>query len=279
MITSPCAKINLGLNVVARRADGYHDLETIFYPIPLCDTLEITRIEEQSPSDPRCELTITGHAIEGNQQDNLVVKAFRLLARDHQLGRVQIHLHKQIPSQAGLGGGSSDAAFTLRMLNKLFDLNLTNEKMQQYAAKLGADCAFFITARPAYATGIGDHLSPIDELAKQLHNYYIVIVKPDVAISTREAYTSLVPSRPNTCCRDIVREPIEQWREMLSNDFETPILSRYPELSAIKVALYNAGAVYAQMSGSGSAFFGLFKEEPVGIEKFFGKNFVYSSKL
>ncbi len=279
MITSPCAKINLGLNVVARRADGYHDLETIFYPIPLCDTLEITRIEEQSPSDPRCELTITGHAIEGNQQDNLVVKAFRLLARDHQLGRVQIHLHKQIPSQAGLGGGSSDAAFTLRMLNKLFDLNLTNEKMQQYAAKLGADCAFFITARPAYATGIGDHLSPIDELTRQLHNYYIVIVKPDVAISTREAYTSLVPSRPYTCCRDIVREPIEQWREMLSNDFETPILSRYPELSAIKVALYNAGAVYAQMSGSGSAFFGLFKEEPVVIEKFFGKNFVYSSKL
>ena len=136
MITSPCAKINLGLNVVARRADGYHDLETIFYPIPLCDTLEITRIEELSPSDPRCELTITGHAIEGNQQDNLVVKAFRLLARDHQLGRVQIHLHKQIPSQAGLGGGSSDAAFTLRMLNKLFDLNLTNEKMQQYAVKL-----------------------------------------------------------------------------------------------------------------------------------------------
>ena len=279
MITSPCAKINLGLNVVARRADGYHDLETIFYPIPLCDTLEITRIEEQSPSDPRCELTITGHAIEGNQQDNLVVKAFRLLARDHQLGRVQIHLHKQIPSQAGLGGGSSDAAFTLRMLNKLFDLNLTNEKMHQYATKLGADCAFFITARPAYATGIGDHLSPIDELARQLHNYYIVIVKPDVAISTREAYTSLVPSRPNTCCRDIVREPIEQWREMLSNDFETPILSRYPELSAIKVTLYNAGAAYAQMSGSGSAFFGLFKKEPVGIEKFFGKNFVYSSKL
>ena len=279
MITSPCAKINLGLNVVARRADGYHDLETIFYPIPLCDTLEITRIEEQSPSDPRCELTITGHAIEGNQQDNLVVKAFRLLARDHQLGRVQIHLHKQIPSQAGLGGGSSDAAFTLRMLNKLFDLNLTNEKMHQYATKLGADCAFFITSRPAYATGIGDHLSPIDELARQLHNYYIVIVKPDVAISTREAYTSLVPSRPNTCCRDIVREPIEQWREMLSNDFETPILSRYPELSAIKVALYNAGAVYAQMSGSGSAFFGLFKEEPVEIEKFFGKDFVYSSKL
>ncbi len=269
MITFPCAKINLGLNIVGKRPDGYHDLETVFYPIPLCDALEIKYMDEKFPSESPCDLKVTGDAVDCDEQSNLVVKAYRLLAADYQLPRVHAHLFKSIPSQAGLGGGSSDAAFMIRLLDERFRLNIGNPEMERYAAQLGADCAFFITAEPSYAEGIGDRLMPVDSPEKNLSGYYLAIVKPDVAVSTREAYATITPRKPLKCCRDIVRQPIETWKDELVNDFEAPVFARHPILADIKQRLYDLGAAYAAMSGSGSALFGIFREEPQGVEQAF----------
>lgn len=263
MITFPCAKINLGLNIVSKRDDGYHNLETVFYPIPLFDALEIRTMHSDFPSVTDCDLKITGNSIEGNEQDNLVVKAYNLLAADYKLPRVHAHLYKNIPSQAGLGGGSSDAAFMIRLLDERYHLNIGLAEMERYARRLGADCPFFITAEPSYATGIGDILAPADSPKGNLHGYFITIVKPPVAISTRDAYGKISPKKPRKCCRDIVRQPIETWREELTNDFEAPVFDLYPQLEFIKDELYSRGAVYAQMSGSGSAIYGIFRQKPV----------------
>lgn len=267
MITFPCAKINLGLNIVSKRPDGYHNLETVFYPIPLTDALEIKYMDEKFPSESPCDLKITGNDIDCNEEDNLVIKAYQLLAADFQLPRVHAHLVKRIPTQAGLGGGSSDAAYMIRLLDERFRLNIGIPEMERYAAKLGADCAFFITADPSYAEGIGDVLMPVDVPGAGLGGYYLAVVKPSVAVSTRDAYAAIVPKTPAKCCRDIVRQPIETWKDELVNDFEAPIFAMHPELAAIKQSLYDAGAVYAAMSGSGSALFGIFREQPTGLEK------------
>lgn len=269
MIVFPCAKINLGLNIVGKREDGYHNLETVFYPIPLCDALEIKYMDEKFPSDVACDLKVTGNAVDCDEQKNLVVKAYELLAADYKLPRIHAHLYKHIPSQAGLGGGSSDAAFMIRLLDERFRLNIGNPEMERYAAKLGADCAFFIEAEPAYAEGIGDELMPADGPQGNLNGYHIAIVKPNVAVSTKEAYGAITPKKPAKCCRDIVRQPIETWKDELLNDFEAPIFGMHPELADIKQKLYEQGAVYAAMSGSGSALFGIFKEKPMGIEEQF----------
>lgn len=269
MITFPCAKINLGLNIVSKRPDGYHNLETVFYPIPLTDALEIKYMDEKFPSESPCDLKITGNDIDCNEEDNLVIKAYQLLAADFQLPRVHAHLVKRIPTQAGLGGGSSDAAYMIRLLDERFRLNIGIPEMERYAAKLGADCAFFITADPSYAEGIGDVLMPVDVPGAGLGGYYLAVVKPSVAVSTRDAYAAIVPKTPAKCCRDIVRQPIETWKDELVNDFEAPIFAMHPELAAIKQSLYDAGAVYAAMSGSGSALFGIFREQPTGLEKEF----------
>jgi len=269
MLTFPCAKINLGLNVVSVRPDGYHNIETVFYPIPLCDALEINIMADGFPSDRHCDLKITGKEVECDENKNLVVRAYELLARDFNLPRVHTHLYKHIPSQAGLGGGSSDAAFMLRLLNEQFQLNISREKMEKYAAMLGADCPFFITSTPSYAAGIGDILTPTDNITNSLHGYFIVIVKPEVAISTKEAYAMITPRKPEICCKDIVSQPIDTWKEQLINDFEAPAFQLYPELEGIKQRLYSRGAIYASMSGSGSAFYGLFKEEPKAIKEQF----------
>ena len=267
MITFPCAKINLGLNIVSKRPDGYHNLETVFYPIPLTDALEIKYMDEKFPSESPCDLKITGNDIDCNEEDNLVIKAYQLLAADFQLPRVHAHLVKRIPTQAGLGGGSSDAAYMIRLLDERFRLNIGIPEMERYAAKLGADCAFFITADPSYAEGIGDVLMPVDVPGAGLGGYYLAVVKPSVAVSTRDAYAAIVPKTPAKCCRDIVRQPIETWKDELVNDFEAPIFAMHPELATIKQSLYDAGAVYAAMSGSGSALFGIFREQPTGLEK------------
>lgn len=267
MITFPCAKINLGLNIVSKRPDGYHNLETVFYPIPLTDALEIKYMDEKFPSESPCDLKITGNDVDCNEEDNLVIKAYQLLAADFQLPRVHAHLVKRIPTQAGLGGGSSDAAYMIRLLDERFRLNIGIPEMERYAAKLGADCAFFITADPSYAEGIGDVLMPADVPGAGLGGYYLAVVKPSVAVSTRDAYAAIVPKTPAKCCRDIVRQPIETWKDELVNDFEAPIFAMHPELAAIKQSLYDAGAVYAAMSGSGSALFGIFREQPTGLEK------------
>lgn len=279
MITFPCAKINLGLNIVSKRPDGYHNLETVFYPIPLTDALEIKYMDEKFPSESPCDLKITGNDIDCNEEDNLVIKAYQLLAADFQLPRVHAHLVKRIPTQAGLGGGSSDAAYMIRLLDERFRLNIGIPEMERYAAKLGADCAFFITADPSYAEGIGDVLMPVDVPGAGLGGYYLAVVKPSVAVSTRDAYAAIVPKTPAKCCRDIVRQPIETWKDELVNDFEAPIFAMHPELAAIKLSLYDAGAVYAAMSGSGSALFGIFREQPTGLEKEFEGMFCQVMKL
>lgn len=279
MITFPCAKINLGLNIVSKRPDGYHNLETVFYPIPLTDALEIKYMDEKFPSESPCDLKITGNDIDCNEEDNLVIKAYQLLAADFQLPRVHAHLVKRIPTQAGLGGGSSDAAYMIRLLDERFRLNIGIPEMERYAAKLGADCAFFITADPSYAEGIGDVLMPVDVPGAGLGGYYLAVVKPSVAVSTRDAYAAIVPKTPAKCCRDIVRQPIETWKDELVNDFEAPIFAMHPELAAIKQNLYDAGAVYAAMSGSGSALFGIFREQPTGLEKEFEGMFCLVMKL
>lgn len=279
MITFPCAKINLGLNIVSKRPDGYHNLETVFYPIPLTDALEIKYMDEKFPSESPCDLKITGNDVDCNEEDNLVIKAYQLLAADFQLPRVHAHLVKRIPTQAGLGGGSSDAAYMIRLLDERFRLNIGIPEMERYAAKLGADCAFFITADPSYAEGIGDVLMPVDVPGAGLGGYYLAVVKPSVAVSTRDAYAAFVPKTPAKCCRDIVRQPIETWKDELVNDFEAPIFAMHPELAAIKQSLYDAGAVYAAMSGSGSALFGIFREQPTGLEKEFEGMFCQVMKL
>lgn len=279
MITFPCAKINLGLNIVSKRPDGYHNLETVFYPIPLTDALEIKYMDEKFPSESPCDLKITGNDVDCNEEDNLVIKAYQLLAADFQLPRVHAHLVKRIPTQAGLGGGSSDAAYMIRLLDERFRLNIGIPEMERYAAKLGADCAFFITADPSYAEGIGDVLMPVDVPGAGLGGYYLAVVKPSVAVSTRDAYAAIVPKTPAKCCRDIVRQPIETWKDELVNDFEAPIFAMHPELAAIKQSLYDAGAVYAAMSGSGSALFGIFREQSTGLEKEFEGMFCQVMKL
>lgn len=279
MIVFPCAKINLGLNIVSKREDGYHNLETVFYPIPLYDALEIKYMDEKFPSDTACDLKVTGNAVDCDEQKNLVVKAYHILAADYQLQRIHTHLYKHIPSQAGLGGGSSDAAFMIRLLDERFRLNIGNPEMERYAARLGADCAFFIEAEPAYAEGIGNVLMPADGPDGNLHGYYLCVVKPDVAVSTKEAYSAITPKKPAKSCRDIVRQPIETWKEELVNDFEEPTFKMHPELAAIKQKLYDQGAVYASMSGSGSALYGIFKKEPKGIEEQFDGMFCEVMKL
>ena len=286
MIAFPCAKINLGLNIVSKRDDGYHNLETVFYPIPICDALEIKYMSDEFPSDVPCDLKVTGNAIEGHEADNLVVKAYNLIAADFKLPRVHAHLYKHIPSQAGLGGGSSDGAFMIRLLDERFRLNIGIPEMERYAAKLGADCAYFISADPedgdtaCYAEGIGNELMPVSGPGDNMKGYYIVVVKrDDIAVSTKDAYAAITPKQPAKCCRDIVRQPIETWKEELINDFEAPIFAMHPELAEIKQKLYNLGAVYAAMSGSGSAIFGIFKHKPANIEEQFDGMFCKVLKL
>lgn len=191
MVVFPCAKINLGLQVVGVRENGYHDIETVFYPIPLHDALEITPMDDDFPSDTRCDIKITGNFIPGKDTDNLVVKAYKLLANDFDLPKIHIHLFKQIPTQAGLGGGSSDAAYMLKLLNEQFSLNLTIDKLKDYAARLGADCAFFIKSEPCFASGIGDVLEPISNSSHLLKGYKLALIKPDIAISTQRAYQQI----------------------------------------------------------------------------------------
>lgn len=266
MIVFPCAKINLGLNIVSSRDDGYHNLETVFYPVPLYDALEIKYMDPKFPSDVPCDLKVTGIDLDCDEQWNLVIRAYNLLAEDYELPRVHAHLMKRIPTGAGLGGGSSDGAYMIRLLDERFRLNIGIAEMERYAARLGADCAFFITAEPMYATGIGNILAPVDDSIGFLKGLYIAIVKPGISVSTVEAYRQIKPKKPAKCCLDIVRQPIETWREELTNDFEPPVFAAHPELGDIKEKLYDMGAIFAQMSGSGSAIYGIFKEAPENIE-------------
>lgn len=261
MIDFPCAKINLGLNITEKRADGYHNLETVFFPITICDALEIKTMDERFPSNVACDLKVTGNNVCCNENDNLIVKAYNMIAADFDIPRVHAHLYKNIPSEAGLGGGSSDAAYMIRLLDQRFRINIGNAEMEKYAARLGADCPFFITAEPSYAEGIGEILSPVNITDNNLEGYSLVVVKPQIAVSTKEAFSNITPRKPLMCCREIVAQPIETWKDALCNDFEESVFGIYPQLNDIKNRIYTLGAAYAQMSGSGSSLFGIFKSD------------------
>ena len=248
MLFFPNAKINIGLNIISKRADGYHNLESIFYPIAWCDILEI--IPSKQLSFESTGLTIPG-------QDNLCLKAFELMESHYDIASVSMHLHKNIPIGAGLGGGSSDAAFTLMALNTIFELDLEKDQLKKMAAQLGADCPFFIYNKPSLASGIGEILNPID---LNMSNYHLLVVKPDVFVSTSEAFSFIEPQTPSLSLLEEVKMPIEKWT--LKNDFEDRIFQHYPEILEIKKSLIQAGALYASMSGSGSSIYGIFLEKP-----------------
>ena len=272
MHCSPIAKLNLGLNVVARRHDGYHDIETVFYPVPqLHDDLDISPVAGPTSA---MHLTVEGDIHTGPTQDNLVVRAYGLIARDFELPPVEAHLLKRIPAQAGLGGGSSDAAATLCLLNTMFALQLSDDDLRGYALRIGADCPFFIDPRPAYAEGVGERLTPI---ALDLSRYHIAILKPPFAVSTKIAFNGVSIGQPEHNVRDIVSQPVETWRGRLHNDFETTVFAIHNELAGIRQRLYDMNAIYAGMSGSGSAIYAFFDEQPRGLDTAFPMCHVFVS--
>ena len=259
MISHPNCKINLGLHVVGKRPDGYHDLETLFLPVhDLCDELEVN-VVDSSQSAAASTMAQEGIVLDNTPEDNLCIKAWRLLHDECGIPAVSIRLKKSIPFGAGLGGGSADAAFTLKMLNEMFDLGLTDSQLEQRAARLGADCAFFIRNQAAYATGIGNILDPIEI---DLSDYRIAIEIPDEEhVSTKEAYSGLNHNlfgthRPDL--REAVKQPIERWRHLIVNDFESSVFPAHPAIASLKEEMYRRGALYASMTGSGAAVFGIF---------------------
>lgn len=255
MISFPNAKINLGLHIVSKRPNGYHNLETIFYPIGLKDALEIV----PSESDEKYRFFRTGIPIQGNADDNLVIKALKLISAQREIPNIDVHLLKKIPFGAGLGGGSADAAFMLRLLNDTFSMGYSDENLQEFAAKLGADCPFFIKNKPAFATGIGEQL---EEIELNLENLFFVLVKPDIFVPTKDAYSMITPREPEISLKEIVQQPVPEWKNSMKNDFEAPVFKKYPEICRIKEQLYDLGAVYASMSGSGSSVFAFFESKP-----------------
>jgi 4-diphosphocytidyl-2-C-methyl-D-erythritol kinase len=258
MIVFPNAKINLGLNIVEKREDGYHNLESVFFPVGWKDALELI-IDKDNPNGIVC-FSSSGLEIPGDINDNLCIKAYRIIHQDYDLPAIKIHLHKNIPMGAGLGGGSSDAAFCIKAINEVCKLNLSMEEMHYYAKQIGSDCSFFITNTPAYATQKGDVL---ETLSLNLNGKYIVIVHPGIHVSTKNAYASIKPQRPHFNVKEIVlNEPIENWKEKLKNDFEKSVFEQHSEIKLIKDKMYENGAVYASMSGSGSAVYGIFNNEP-----------------
>ncbi len=251
MILFPNAKINIGLNIISKRPDGYHNLESIFYPLAIKDALEVVEADV-------LQFSSSGITIPGNPDDNLCLKAYHLLKRDFtSLPPVRIHLHKHIPIGAGLGGGSSDASFFISLLNQKFGLGMENAQMEHYASKIGSDCAFFIQNKPAYAIEKGDQLSPLD---LDLSNYFIVLVMPDVQVSTAEAYQGVQAAPVSKPLTELVKLPIQDWKLQIKNDFESSVFSKYPSIERIKDYLYESSALYASMSGSGSSVYGIFKE-------------------
>ncbi|GAB4297879.1 MAG: 4-(cytidine 5'-diphospho)-2-C-methyl-D-erythritol kinase [Marinilabiliales bacterium] len=266
MICFPNAKINIGLNVTGKRTDGYHNIKSVFYPVPLCDALEIVE-------SGKFDFEQSGIELDCNPEQNIVVKAFNLFQKEYKIPDVKIFLHKAIPFGAGLGGGSSDAAFLLKMLNDFFNLKLNNDKLVDMASRLGSDCAFFIENKPAFASQRGDSFEFID---LDLKGYYIKIIFPGFSINTTEAYKNIKPSKTSFSKDTLLRLSIKEWKDHIKNDFEDYAFKKYPELQIIKTTLYGEGAVYVSMTGSGSAIYGLFKDKPTPENNY---DFVYVTKL
>ena len=269
MISFPFCKINLGLHILSRRSDGYHSIETCFYPVPWTDMLEVIPSKELI-------FTQTGISIPDEASGNLCVKAYHLLKKDFEIGPAQIHLHKIIPMGAGLGGGSSDAAFMLVLLNEVFSLRLTMDQLKVYASQLGSDCAFFLERKPLLGRGRGEELS---DVAVDLKGKYLALIKPDISISTREAYSNVKPRQRSEGVKEIIEKcSLSQWREFLINDFEESVFIKYPAIKEIKEYFYSKGASYASMSGSGSSVLGIF-DMPIDLMQDFKGKLYWSGLL
>jgi len=257
MVLFPNCKINLGLHITEKRIDGYHNIETVFYPVDLKDVLEIVPLNQSNFTESlQVDFSSSGISIPGDTANNLCIKAFQLLKKDFpNIPPIQMHLHKIIPMGAGLGGGSADGAFTLKLLNEKYKLNLSLKQLIDYAAELGSDCPFFIINQPCYATGRGEILTPI---SLDLSAYKFVLVHPSIHINTKWAFEQLKLSKPTISINQIIDQPIKTWKKQLVNDFESPISKQYPIIQEIKNKLYQNGAIYASMTGSGSTVFGIF---------------------
>ncbi|HEU4576116.1 MAG TPA: 4-(cytidine 5'-diphospho)-2-C-methyl-D-erythritol kinase [Chitinophagaceae bacterium] len=257
MVVFPNCKINLGLTIIRKRDDGYHDLETVFYPLPLKEMVEITPAPEATEAN--IEFSASGNPVEGKPEDNLCWRAYYLLKKDFPLlPPIKMHLHKAIPSGAGLGGGSADGAAVLKMLNEKFKLQLSREQLIAYALQLGSDCPFFIVNKPCLATSRGEQL---EEIRIDLAGYNFFIVNPGIHVSTARAFSMITPGPAAVSIKEIIARPVETWHKDLKNDFEKPVFVTFPEIKAIKDTLYAAGALYAAMSGSGSTVFGIFPKD------------------
>ncbi|MDR1090569.1 MAG: 4-(cytidine 5'-diphospho)-2-C-methyl-D-erythritol kinase [Prevotella sp.] len=255
MICFPNAKINLGLNIVSRRNDGYHNLETIFYPIPVKDALEIT-VKKEQDADTFIE---AGIRVDSSPESNLAMKALKLMRENYDFPFVEVYLLKKIPFGAGLGGGSADASFMLKLINKTFGSGATDEELASLAVRLGADCPFFIYNRPMFATGIGEIFEPVDF---SLKGYSLVLIKPDIHVSTKDAFSLIKPTSPNISLKEIIKKPVQEWKGVMINDFEKSVFEKCLAIGSIKESLYRKGALYASMTGSGSSVFGIFDKYP-----------------
>lgn len=274
MISFPNAKINIGLNIIEKRDDGYHNLQSVFYPVGLCDALEV--VENAEEGAERFIFTSSGIEIPGDATDNLCYFAYHLVSQDYPLPNVKVHLHKHIPIGAGLGGGSSDAAFFIKLLNDKFELGISWGEMHNYARQLGSDCSFFVSNKPSFAEGRGDEY---ESMKLDLSKYYVVLVYPKIHINTGKAYSGVIPKVPNRSLEnDMLNLPIDKWKEFVHNDFEDSIFPQYPEIKNIKEKLYSIGAIYSAMSGSGSTVFGIF-EKKTNLKSEFGECFVFEGKL
>lgn len=268
MICFPNAKINLGLNIVNKRPDGYHNIETIFYPIPVKDALEVVEAKAFS-------FTQTGIPVDAPAEKNLAIKAMNLLKTRYEIPELEVHLLKAIPFGAGLGGGSADAAFMLKLLNSFCKLNISQNDLEKMAATIGADCPFFIRNTPVFASGTGNIFEPVE---LSLKGYHLCLVKPDIAVSTPEAYSMVTPVPPAVSLKEIIRLPLSEWKNQMVNDFEKSVFVRQPKIGQIKETLYREGALYASMSGSGSSVFGLF-EKSTTLQETFSDCFVWEGQL
>lgn len=273
MICFPNAKINLGLNIVSKRSDGYHNLETVFYPVPIKDALEIIVNKEQS-SDTFIE---AGIKVDSSPESNLAMKALKLMREFYDFPHVEVYLLKKIPFGAGLGGGSADASFMLKLINKTFDLGATNEELASLAVKLGADCPFFIYNRPVFASGIGEIFEPVE---LSLKGYSFVLIKPNIHVSTKDAFSLIKPDQPAVSLKEIVKRPVREWKDIMVNDFEKSVFEKYPAIGEIKDKLYSHNALYASMSGSGSSVFGIFDRNiEIGTKLLFDDCFIWQGVL
>ena len=274
MLCFPNAKINLGLNIISKRPDGFHNIETVFCPANLTDILEFVPDPDMCPGT--CTFNASGIWIDGPGDDNLVVRAYKLLSVDFVLPAIRVHLHKMIPPGAGLGGGSSDAAFMLKGLNREFSLGIGDDRLREYASELGSDCPFFLINKPVFGYEKGSRFKELSRFPAGLH---LVLVNPGIHINTTSAYAGIKPRIPSRSLELLIQQPVSKWKGTVTNDFEAFITSRHPVIGKISDRLYQLGAVFASMSGSGSSVFGLFRKLPQAIEDQFPGYFTYTGRL